>query len=154
MKKMGEILFYFFSSSYGQMKGHQEVEKIALKESKKCTKGKPCMFVKFASYTHTHLMPPCTANYNAIYLRNFPKWYILTCTRLYFSHAISAKIYSQPMRVRTTDNTQLISKCCQCTTPQMFPTTEPSIVLSCVEWVLHCLLSTTLGILLLQFILC
>lgn len=80
-------------------------------------------------------------------LEIFSKCYILKSTKVYFSHALSAKIYSQPMRVRTTDNTQLVSKGRYCATPQMFPANEHSIVLSCVEWVLHCLLSPLLGLL-------
>lgn len=52
------------------MKGTLGSEKIALKESQKCSKGKPYILGNFAYCTHTPFNATMQANYNAIYLRN------------------------------------------------------------------------------------
>lgn len=142
--------FQFFKKLLGvEERDTRKEKKIAPKEQKNVAKGNLTRLEILPIIQIFYLVLLCSANYNAIYLRNiFPSGIYLNLLEYIFPILLSSKRYSQPMRVRT-DNT--LHKCHKCTSP-LFSANEHSSVLSCVKWVLHYRLSTLLVLLFLQLI--
>lgn len=148
---MRKVVFSFLKSSQVQRKGTlgKKKKKKAPKEQKNVAKGNLTRLEILPIIQIFYLVLLCSANYNAIYLRNiFPSGIYLNLLEYIFPILLSSKRYSQPMRVRT-DNT--LHKCHKCTSP-LFSANEHSSVLSSVKWVLHYRLSTLLVLLFLQLI--